>query len=376
MRLVFWQGILSPHQAPYIRALAGRPGWDVTVVAERPMTPDRVATGWAVPDLGQARVIIPTTSPVVIALEQCGRDAIHLLEGIRGRSIVREVLPILRKRSARVGIISESADSIGFKGVLRRLAYTWRCLTYAKDIDFVMAIGSEGVGWYRRCRFPQSRIYPFAYTTDCGRPSEVTLPANSNSSLVLVFIGRCIDGKGVPTLLRALSAIRTSAWTLGVIGDGLALRDWQYLASELGVADSCQWLGALPNSAAVEWLRQADILVLPSTGKEGWGAVVNEALMQGVPVLCSDRCGARDLLTESWRGEVFKADSVGSLRDVLARWIDRGKRTPKLTQRIKDWSHCIEGESVADYFASVLGHVYNGAPRPIAPWLCNGSALD
>jgi glycosyltransferase involved in cell wall biosynthesis len=131
-------------------------------------------------------------------------------------------------------------------------------------------------------------------------------------------------------------------------------------------------MGALPNIAAIEWLRHADILLLPSTGKEGWGAVINEALMQGVPVLCSDRCGARDLLAEPWIGEVFKTDSVKSLGDVLARWIVRGKRTPELTKRIQAWSRCIEGDSVADYFASVLRHVYGGAQRPVPQWSWNG----
>jgi glycosyltransferase involved in cell wall biosynthesis len=334
------------------------------------MTPERVALGWSVPDFGLARITIASESSGGLALTQYRQDAIHVLEGIRGCSMVRNVLPLLWKRSARVGIISESADARGLKGGLRRIAYTWCGVRHAADIDFLLAMGSQGVGWYRKCRFPESRIYPFAYTTDSKGPCEVPLRGNRDSSFALVFSGRCIGGKGVPILLRALSAIRANRWTLTVIGDGPALSDWQGLADELGIANRCRWLGGLPNSAAIARLQHADILLLPSTGKEGWGAVVNEALMQGVPVLCSDRCGARDLLAATWRGEVFKAGSVESLRDVLARWISRGTRTPELTQRIRAWSRCIEGESVADYFAAVLRHVYNGAPRPIAPWLC------
>ena len=53
----------------------------------------------------------------------------------------------------------------------------------------------------------------------------------------------------------------------------------------------------------------------------------------------------------------------------LARCTDHGKKTPELTQRVKMWSCCIEGESVADYFAAELQHVYHGAPRPVAPLL-------
>jgi glycosyltransferase involved in cell wall biosynthesis len=193
-----------------------------------------------------------------------------------------------------------------------------------------------------------------------GQADEVTMG----------FVGSLIPRKGGDLLLRALAALPDRNWRLIIIGDGESRYDWERLAARGRIADRVTFTGVLPNAEAKAILGRLDLFVLPSRF-DGWGVVVNEALMQGVPVLCSDRCGARDLLSESWRGEVFKADSVETLRDVLSKWILRGKRTPELTARIKNWSRCIEGESVADYFTKVLGHVYNGGPRPIAPWLCN-----
>ena len=69
MQLIFWQSILSLQQNSYIRALANRPGWDVTVVAERRMTPGRAELGWAVPDFGQARVVIASERLGAFALK-------------------------------------------------------------------------------------------------------------------------------------------------------------------------------------------------------------------------------------------------------------------------------------------------------------------
>lgn len=369
MQVVFWQSILSLQQSAYIRALARRPGWDVTVVAERAMTPERAALGWSVPDFGQARLVIASEGPGALALRQCGQDAIHVLEGIRGCSMVRSVLPLLRKRSARAGIMFESGDASGLKGGLRRIAYTWYGLTHATDMDFFLAMGSQGVGWYRRCRFPNSKIYRFAYVTEppAGRMSETSQPRRTGE-VTLAFLGELIPRKGGDLLLGALAALPDHNWRLTITGEGKDRPAWERLAAHLRISDQVTFTGVLPNTEAKAVLGSADLLVLPSRF-DGWGVVVNEALMQGVPVLCSDRCGARDLLAETWRGEVFKAGSVESLRDVLARWINRGTRTPELTERIKAWSRCIEGESVADYFAAVLRHVYDGAPRPIAPWL-------
>jgi glycosyltransferase involved in cell wall biosynthesis len=374
MRLIFWQSSLSPLNSSYIRALASRSGWDVTVIAERRMKPEREALGWAVPDFGQAHVVIASENPEALALQQYPKDTIHVVEGMRGFSMIRRVLPLLCKRSAHVGVVFESGDASGFKGCLRRILYTWQGLFHSAGIDFFLAMGSQGVGWYQRCLFPNSKIYPFGYVTApdhgcCPEPMRI----GTSDKVTVGFLGSLIPRKGGDLLIRALARLTDRNWRLVIVGDGGSRSSLEGLAVKEGIADYVTFTGVLPNAEAKKILRDLDLFVLPSRF-DGWGAVVNEALMQGVPVVCSDRCGARDLLSDSWRGQVFKAGSMEGLREALATWISRGKRTPELTERIKTWSRCIEGASVADYFAQVLGHVYNGAPRPTAPWLCADSA--
>jgi glycosyltransferase involved in cell wall biosynthesis len=374
MRLIFWQSSLSLLNNSYISALAGRPGWGVTVIAERRMKPEREALGWVVPDFGQARLVIASENPEALRLEQYPEDAIHVLEGMRGFSLVRRVLPLLAKRSAHVGVVFESGDASGFQGWLRRILYTWQGLAHSSGIDFFLAMGSQGVGWYRKCLFPKSKIYRFGYVTalvDGGRPEAMQI--GITDKVTLGFLGALIPRKGGDLLLRALAGLRDRNWRLIIMGDGGSRSSWERLAARGRIADNVTFMGVLPNAEAKKILGDLDLFVLPSRF-DGWGAVVNEALMQGVPVVCSDRCGARDLLSDKWRGDAFQAGSVEDLRDVLRTWIGRGKRTPELTARIKTWSHCIEGGSVADYFAEVLEHVYHDAPRPTAPWLSHISS--
>ena len=58
-----------------------------------------------------------------------------------------------------------------------------------------------------------------------------------------------------------------------------------------------------------------DVLVAPSVCHESFGFTVLEALSYGVPVLASDRVGAKDLVKGF--GEVFCADSVSALYDTI-----------------------------------------------------------
>lgn len=366
MRLVFWQNILSPHQAPYIRALANQSGWRVHVIAQEAMSTARKRLGLSIPDFGSATVDI-ASGGVTSLVKRFDKDTVHVLCGVRGCLLVRRVAACLRRSSARMGFVTEAADHRGALGVLRRGVYTWHGLRSREKIDFLLVIGTNGVRWYRSCRFPMDRTFPFLYVTDVPQ-SAISQRDGIGMSCEVAFVGRCVRGKGIETLLQSLQGV-PGDWRLSVIGDGPMRADYERLALKLGLEKRCKFTGALPHESAMALLETMDLLVLPSDGKEGWGAVVNEALMRGVPAICSDNCGAQDLLREPFRGEVFKARSTENLRDVLNKWIARGKRAPEASRRIIEWSRCIGGNVVANYFVAVMEHVYEGGPKPTAPWL-------
>ncbi len=67
----------------------------------------------------------------------------------------------------------------------------------------------------------------------------------------------------------------------------------------------------------------ADLLVLPSDGRETWGLVANEALACGRPVVLSDACGsAPDLAEDGEAGRIYRVGDVeglsSAIRDIVA----------------------------------------------------------
>jgi glycosyltransferase involved in cell wall biosynthesis len=65
----------------------------------------------------------------------------------------------------------------------------------------------------------------------------------------------------------------------------------------------------LPEAYAI-----ADLLVLPSDGRETWGLVVNEAMACGVPALVSTACGCSpDLIRPGLTGYTFECGDVSEL---------------------------------------------------------------
>jgi glycosyltransferase involved in cell wall biosynthesis len=338
-------------------------GHEVLVVSTETMSEERRSLGWEIPSLGPARVILaPDQRQVRQIVESSEANAIHLIAGARVTSLGRQVALACRASGRRMGIITESPDPRGLGGPLRWVKYSWERITTGRHFDFILAMGPSGVRWFKLCGYPEARIFPFAYVTDRLSGS---LGGKPGSAFRFLFVGQLIPRKGVDLLLRAL--VRVPHCELAVIGDGPEMECLQKLARECGAEDRVSWLGKMNATRVQGHILDADMLVLPSR-EDGWGAVVNESLMAGTPVICSTACGAADLIQHRWLGTVFRTGNVRVLAVALNQWASKGKRSIAERERIQSWARCIEAPSVARYVEKILEHVYNHGPRPQAPW--------
>jgi glycosyltransferase involved in cell wall biosynthesis len=382
MKWTFWLNMTSPHMAPFLRALASMPDHSVTIVAERAISEERVSLGWRLPDCGAATVI---HSPGDQAIEELIRkardpDSVHLFGGWRDVPLNRRVLPHVAKTEATVGLMSEAADGNGLKGSVRRAVYWMEQLWLAPRLDLILTMGTLGMRWFEAVGFEPSRIFPFGYGT------ERTLQPCSISNRKLdgfriLYLGRTIPEKDGPTMIRGFASLDLPHCHLDIVGDGRCLANWKQEAAKSAAHDRIHFKPPVPQDRVAELYAQADLLLLASK-YDGWGAVVNEALMCGVPVVCSDHCGAADLLRDAWRGSVFKAGSIQDLRAALSHWIVQGKRTAQQggerSARIQRWSRCLEGDRIAAYLIKVVdfvqrrpasrAHRQSDYPRPAPPW--------
>lgn len=348
----------------------GERGHAVVVVATEAMSTDRRQLGWEAPALGQARVVLaPDGQQVRQIVVSSAPDAIHLIAGARGTPLGRQVARACQASGRRMGIITESPDTRRIGGLLRWVKYAGERIAMGRHFDFILGMGQRGVNWFKQCGYPTDRIFPFAYVTE-QRPAGGGQQAEDSEQpgpTTILFVGQLIPRKGVDLLLRAFAAIRLPGVKLKLVGHGREEVALRRLADTLGLAESVEWLGGKNSAEIPALMAQARVLVLPSR-EDGWGAVVNEALMTGTPVICSNACGAADLIRQHWLGTVFPAGNVTALAEALAQWSAPGKISTAQRQRVRSWAQCIEAPCVAGYVEAILAHVYEHGPRPQPPW--------
>lgn len=188
----------------------------------------------------------------------------------------------------------------------------------------------------------EERIFVLPMVVDGGRYRRST-PRAPGGAVRFGYIGRLEERKRVA---EALAAFRECAEggmddaEFEVVGDGPCR---EALEREFAHVPGVMFSGALHGVAKAEALHRFDVLVLPSA-YEPWGLVVNEALEAGVPVVVSDRVGARRDLVEGGRptGLVVKVEEEGALAGAMRRLAAdaalRGEMAKAAAERMRGWS--------------------------------------
>jgi glycosyltransferase involved in cell wall biosynthesis len=136
-------------------------------------------------------------------------------------------------------------------------------------------------------------------TLDCGIPDSLvdrTRITHDGVNRRFVHLGRLVAYKGCDLAIRAVAAADPGT-TLDIIGDGEERAALEALVCDLSIEDRVTFMGWLPAGEAL-YDRLADYrgLVLPSLA-EANGIAFQEAMMLGLPIICVDWAGPKELLS-------------------------------------------------------------------------------
>ena len=369
MKIVFWQSYLAFHQAAYIRELSETPGFDVYWAVSEALPDHLRRMGYPLPNVGRAKVVVnPSDLEMDKLLAPDCVQTVHVFLCFRGMALSAKAFHRSKRWDVLRIVMSENRYEAGWKLFPRWCVYVYDAAMQRKWIDGLLCIGflgpRGGRNWFRFCGYADKKIFPFLYPID-AYADESSLPIKMK--LNLIFVGQLIRRKGLDVLLQALARIKDIPWHLSVIGSGPENSALQSMVKKFGLNRNIVFLENMENKKVSTRISDSGILVLPSRF-DGWGAVVSEAMVAGTPVICSDRCGASDIVAGSGFGYVFRSGDVKDLESGIRLTYSQMNQID-LRDRLKLWSSRIQGKFAAQYFLEVVLHLRDGGPRPQAFWL-------
>lgn len=351
---------------PYITELHQNERVDeVIVVASEEVSDKRRDMGWDYANYGYGTQIIlsPTDDIIEELFSKDQSNSIHLFSGLRGFPFVFATFKRSLRYNVRRGLITERPNTFKF-GVawgkplwLHWLRWQVQDRKYFKYIDYVFAIGEKAQNFFKSLN-ADWKVIPFMYCTK----EQGYIDCDHSGDLNVCYVGSLSWWKNVKGLLHAADT-QSENYSLTLYGDGDMRAELEDYAATKSLSQ-VSFEGKKMQSEIPVLIARHDVLILPSI-YDGWGAVVNEALQQGLFVICSDACGAKELLKDQRRGQVFKSGSVGELRSCLTYCMENLEDIRKNREYRYEWAvKHISGKTISSYMVDVLY-----GENVIAPWL-------
>ncbi|MCX5699833.1 MAG: glycosyltransferase family 4 protein [Candidatus Omnitrophica bacterium] len=146
---------------------------------------------------------------------------------------------------------------------------------------------------------------------------------NGRFDKILLFSGRLVPQKDIPTLLRAFQIIKQarSSTLLLIVGSGTQENFLKNLAQELQIQDNLIFTGSIEHNKLPEYLAGCDVYTISSIF-EGTCIAMAEAMASAKPVVATKFAGAYDLIVNGQTGFTVSQEDYETFADKVLYLLD------------------------------------------------------
>lgn len=253
--------------------------------------------------------------------------------------------------------VGHGSEFLGRSGAGIRL--TRRALESATA---VVAVSEYTAGLIRAAARPRRlHVIPNAADGERFRPGLDTTALRRKWAVgegaVILTVGHVSERKAQDVIIRALPRILAERPDTTYVMAGLPTMQepWLALARELGVADRVRFAGMVSDEELPAAYNLADVFALVSRRTaagdvEGFGIVVQEAALCGVPAVVSRDCGLTEAIREGETGLSVPPDDPQATAEAILALLNDEPRRRTMGQRARELAHSATWtERIAEY---------------------------
>ncbi len=205
----------------------------------------------------------------------------------------------------------------------------WELKEKLNDLDWLVTCTNHGTKYLRNlCENPNKIILAYhgldlnrfpvndkIYSTRDGR--------NINAPVKILSVGRAVEKKGYDDLLLAFSNLpKDLNWQFYHIGGGELSTKIKQQAEDLEIINKITFLGAMPQTAVLDYLKKSDLFILASKiakdgDMDGLPNVLMEAQSQGLCVLSTDVSAIAELIEHGKTGYLVPPNNHTALNKAM-----------------------------------------------------------
>lgn len=203
-----------------------------------------------------------------------------------------------------------------------------------QNVDHYIAVSPYDIHVHKKEGIPSAKTTMIPNGLDLGEFSP--LPSanrfrtrhNLDGRPIIAYLGQLSPRKGVLHLIEACASM--TSIQLIIAGNDMGVGRQVQKAAQ--AYDHIQCVGLLEGTARLELLRDASILVYPSTN-EIFGLSPFEGLLCGSPAIVSDDCGCGQLIDKAQAGLLVRYGDAKDIREKIQRLLHDSELRTNMVQR-------------------------------------------
>jgi glycosyltransferase involved in cell wall biosynthesis len=381
MKISIWLSVLSEHQIHTFNYLEKLARNQIEYIVSENIENERRQQGWNEIDRNNLNIQnLQKYSWLIFGFKYLKKrkDAIHIFGGFLSDMRFIPLILIAQRLGIKTVLIMEPYPEVpvsyfgdrlnlieNIKHILRPYIYKNLGKLIAKKCIAVFPISEKGVSQFIKMQIPERNIYPFGYFIPRVEILNSSERDKNINPIRAIFVGSLIERKGISTIYEAMNYLNTKKIHIDIYGHASLKSDFVYATENITIK------GPIKFGETQVVMSNYDLLILPSL-HDGWGVVVNEALLQGVPAIVSSQTGAKILIERSKAGAVFESGNALDLAGILGKLIENPDMLVGWKNNINKIEHIILPKIAGQYLYDCLNRISKRATLTIKnPWYRN-----
>ena len=222
------------------------------------------------------------------------------------------------------------------------------------QIEYLIALGSPPEPIWLAPNAVNSAF--FTHEADRLKPEKEQIKQQLGlAGNVILYVGRLLDDKGIPELIDAFEQVLQSHpfANLVLVGDGPDRQKYVDRCCDRGL-NRVFFAGFQDQNILPRYYAIADVFVFP-TRSDPWGLVLNEAMLAGLPAICSQLAGAAaDLVNPGNNGFLYSPGDLKSLTQYICLLLQDDELRRKMGMRSQQIISHYTPEKMAQGFAEAI----------------------